>query len=294
MTKRVLFLTVAGAALLGCGANGAAPTLDPSFGLVADAGSEDAINASGEDAAVVDDGTASDGSPDGERGACPIRQTAATSAGAARSAGFTGSDQAYYSLYDVACQSTDDCSASCLTAGGSASSCGGASECPDALAGDQRTCLPPTYWLNAKGALSQSGSTMNAAMLILVDLDYHDALVVSDFKLDLPNDAVITGIQFKVRRSADTGAAADDAVRILKNGIPVGADRGQPGSWPMTLTWATFGDAYDTWGESWTPADVRASGFGLSIAPRYDATAGNDRAHIDSIRATVFYAAPCK
>ena len=37
---------------------------------------------------------------------------------------------------------------------------------------------------------------------------------------------------------------------------------------------------------SWKPADVRSSGFGISITPRFTATKGNDRAHIDSVRAT--------
>jgi hypothetical protein len=34
-------------------------------------------------------------------------------------------------------------------------------------------------------------------------------------------------------------------------------------------------------------------GFGLSIEPRYTSAAGNDRAHVDSVRVTVFYTAPC-
>jgi hypothetical protein len=40
-------------------------------------------------------------------------------------------------------------------------------------------------------------------------------------------------------------------------------------------------------------ADIRATGFGLSIAPRYTSTVGNDRAYIDSVRAVVFFTPAC-
>jgi hypothetical protein len=87
--------------------------------------------------------------------------------------------------------------------------------------------------------------------------------------------------------------AVDDSVQILRNGAPVGFDRRQTGAWPVALTYATYGGPSDTWGVTWSPADLRSSGFGISIAARYTSSLGNDRAHIDSVRVTVVYTRPC-
>jgi hypothetical protein len=117
--------------------------------------------------------------------------------------------------------------------------------------------------------------------------------LVTTFAIDVPDGATIHGIAFDVERNADSGLAADDTIQIVRNGAVAGANRAKAGAWPTTLTDATYGGPDDTWGLAWTPADVRAGTFGLSVAPRYVDTAGNDRAHVDAVRATVFYTVDC-
>jgi hypothetical protein len=156
-------------------------------------------------------------------------------------------------------------------------------------------CLPPTYWRYLGSGVSESDMTTRAAELTLVTIDYLDALVLTGFNVSIPENATIVGIQFQVRRNADDGFAVDDAIRILQNGSPVGLDHRQAGAWPRELTYMIYGGMNDAWGVSWVPEDFRSAGFGISIAPRYTGpTAGNDRAHIDSARATVFYYLPCE
>jgi hypothetical protein len=58
-------------------------------------------------------------------------------------------------------------------------------------------CIPPAYWLYVAQALSESGMTTSAAILPLVEGNYHDALVFSDFHIDIPDRAEILGIQFE-------------------------------------------------------------------------------------------------
>jgi hypothetical protein len=136
--------------------------------------------------------------------------------------------------------------------------------------------------------------TTNAAELILVDIPYDDPLVLTHFGVSIPDDATITGIQFKIRRGTLTSNAVDDTVQILQNGAPVGANHGQSGAWPGALAYGSYGGAYDLWGASWTVADVRSNDFGVSISPRYNGpVAGNERAYIDSVRVTVFYRTAC-
>jgi hypothetical protein len=273
----------------------------PSSG--SDAGSRDGTASPSDSSADVDAITADDAStmsndtgdtqPDAPPPACPIQQTNPAPAGAATSAGFSGTDAQYYALYNVACQTASDCSGPCVSAGGTTDSCTNGSACVAQGQDGGMACLPPTYWLSTSGALSESGATASAAQLILVMNPYDDALALSNFGISIPDGSTITGIQFKVRRATLTGLAVDESVRILKGGTPVGANRAQPAAWPMTLDYGSYGGAYDTWGTAWTPADLRSTGFGISIAPKYTGTAGNERAYIDSVRVTVFYTTPC-
>jgi hypothetical protein len=154
-------------------------------------------------------------------------------------------------------------------------------------------CIPPAYWLKTSEALSDSDADTGAAEVVLVDTPYHDALLLTDFHLSVPDDATVIGIQFDLQRDSFDGETVDAAVQVLRNAAPVGVDHSQSGPWPQTLKSTTYGGRSDTWGVSWTPADMNAGGFGLSVAPKITATKGNDRAHVDSVRATVFYSSPC-
>ncbi len=235
---------------------------------------------------------------------CTEEQTGTTSAMAAKSAGFTGTAAAYYGLYTSSCRTAADCAAACVAAGGTTTSCSAgsqcvdgsdcASDCGDAGSDAGLSCLPPTYWLEASAALSASGMTDNAAEIILVQNPYEDALVLTNFGVNVPDGVTITGIQFGVRRASIVGYADDGTIQVLKNGSPVGTNHAQNDSWPTSLAYAEYGGSMDTWGVTWTPDEIRSSGFGVSIAPQYTGPAsGNEHAYIDSVRVTVYFETPC-
>ena len=92
-----------------------------------------------------------------------------------------------------------------------------------------------------------------------------------------------------MRRNSLDEHAVDDSVHILKNGVAVGPDRSKTARWPAELAYASYGGPSDTWGQTWTAADLQATGFGIAIAARYTETAGNDRAYVDFVRAQVYY-----
>jgi hypothetical protein len=81
----------------------------------------------------------------------------------------------------------------------------------------------------------------------------------------------------------------DYAVRVMRNGQPVGEDKKLSATWPTTLTYAIYGGPSDTWGVTWTPADLANAQFGLSFATLYTETAGNTRAYVDFARVWVYY-----
>jgi hypothetical protein len=232
---------------------------------------------------------------DSPSSACLIQHTTPGHAGAARSAGYSGTGVAYDALYGAPCQMASDCAPACVAAGGDAASCATGSECLAGSGSDGGLgCLPPTYWRTVAGALSESNTTTNAAELILVANPYDDEILLTNFGVSIPDAATITGIQFRVRRATIAGNAVDGAIQILQNGSPVGDNRALADAWPGILTYASYGGAYDLWGVAWTSADIQSTGFGISIAPKYTGpSAGNERAYIDSVRVTVFYRASC-
>jgi len=126
-----------------------------------------------------------------------------------------------------------------------------------------------------------------------VDTTYYDSLQLTSFGLTVPAGAAVVGIQFDVLLNSDAGLGVDESVKALRNGAPVGADHSTSTPWPTSITYVTYGGPTDTWGTTWLATDVENGGFGISVAPRYTGTAGNDRAHIAAARATIFYATSC-
>jgi hypothetical protein len=202
----------------------------------------------------------------------------------ARSAGWQGTLADYSSLYNVSCANLEPCVSSCTQSGGTKESCTAGSEC---ITGTDPHCLPPTYWRYEDKALAADGDT---AEQTIVKINYQDPLLLRDFGVTLPTGAAIQGIQFDVLRSSLTeNEVVDYAVRVMRNGQPVGEDKKLSGTWPTTLTYATYGGPRDTWGVSWTPADLTSAQFGLSFATLYTQTAGNTRAYVDFARVWITY-----
>lgn len=212
----------------------------------------------------------------------------------ARSAGFSGTVELYSELYDVSCQSVDDCVAACLERGGSTAMCE-ASECVEGLPNESSHCLPATTWRNLE-ALQAEGQdpARDGATLTLVNNPYRDRLIADDFRFSIPDDATITGITVHVRRAADRlDVAVDDSVRLTSADGIRATDRSSPLKWSTELQEITYGGPTDLWGEPWSPADVNSPDFGVALSVAYTQTAGNGRAYVDIVYATVHYRAPC-
>lgn len=264
-------------------------------GALATGGAGGTAGAQASGGASASGGAPATGGASGSGGAgnCPTVSAGPTGPHAARSSGYAGNLTDYGALYDTACTTLQDCANACVAAGGTRDSCTMGSECIEgAVAGGAKHCLPPTYWRYADQALTESADWTGAAEQTVVVIAYQDPLLVSDFRLTAPAGSTIRGIQFDVRRSADPLQAVDHAIRVLRDGAPVGTDHKKSDPWPGDLAYVTFGGPTDLWGTTWTAADVQTAGFGISIADKYTATAGNARAYVDYVKATVFYSPP--
>jgi cysteine-rich repeat protein len=116
-------------------------------------------------------------------------------------------------------------------------------------------------------------------------------LKATDFGFALNPAAIIVGIQVDIQKqvSASGQIAHDKAVRIVKGGTIGATDRSDANAWPTPTPPPTvYGGPTDLWGESWTAADINASGFGVAISAK-DSVSGA-LAQVDSFAITVFYA----
>jgi hypothetical protein len=212
----------------------------------------------------------------------------------ARSSGFAGTQEQYNELYDLGvCQTDDDCGGPCLERGGTPEMCAG-NYCMEST---ENYCLPATIWTNVQ-TLAAEGSDIYAdgAQLVLWSDPYRDFLIVDDFKLEVPSSATVLGITVTVRRAAGgPNEAVDAGVHIVKGGVMGSADRSTATPWnDMTFANVDFGGPSDLWGETWTPAEVNAAGFGVAFSAQYTQSAGNGRAYVDIVYVTVHYTTICQ
>lgn len=116
-------------------------------------------------------------------------------------------------------------------------------------------------------------------------------LQVSGFGFSIPLTATITGITVEIEKRGSIGSnIQDNGLRLLKGGVQVGSNLANFGSaWPTTDTYTSYGGCANLWGETWTPADINATDFGLTFASIDYTCGGVTTSYIDHIRITVCY-----
>jgi hypothetical protein len=115
-------------------------------------------------------------------------------------------------------------------------------------------------------------------------------LIVEEFDLTLPPDAIIEGIEVHVGRFANYGAVIKDQdARLMKRGEAAGMSKPFGDEWEITYTARAYGGATDLWDTTWTPVDLNNDGFGFQFAVRYTDLSGNARAYVDAISITFYY-----
>lgn len=125
----------------------------------------------------------------------------------------------------------------------------------------------------------------------LVQGEYSDYLVVTDFGFTLPSNAVIYGIEVELECHRSSGNIKNFRSRLMKDGNLSSVDVIANGLWPRPNDDIyTHGDANDTWGEYWTASDINASNFGYAMAIDMTSNDGkNHTAMVDDIRIKIYY-----
>ena len=108
----------------------------------------------------------------------------------------------------------------------------------------------------------------------------------------IPAGSTIDGIKARFEKRAQTALQIKDwDVKLVKAGSEQGDDKGSAAWWTTTDTYVVHGGAGDLWGLAWTPADINAGNFGVSISAR-----NNDLspryALVDHVQIKVYYTEP--
>jgi hypothetical protein len=156
---------------------------------------------------------------------------------------------------------------------------------------------------------SGSRTWVNPQNAILPDLAYATAsskstgwynstyLKTSLHNFSVPANAIIRGVSVYGDVSMQTpmmpgfGQVASGPVRLVKNGVIVGDDRGSDNSfWSSSGLW---GGPKIQWGVPLTPSDVNSASFGSVVSAAISADGTNiSSARVDALRMSVYYTLP--
>jgi hypothetical protein len=144
-----------------------------------------------------------------------------------------------------------------------------------------------TSWSNPGNVTASDDSRAEAVFTL--DGDSAD-LKATNFGFNIPSDATISGIVAEVERSASGGVGVTDKkIAIVKGGTISATNRADTITvWPTADAYKSYGSSTDLWGETWAPADINSSEFGLAVAA---SSPDLDVAGVDNIRITVHYTA---
>ena len=117
--------------------------------------------------------------------------------------------------------------------------------------------------------------------------------------INIPTGSTINGITVEIERSIAeaTSNTRDESVKIIKDGTITGDEKADTGTfWPVNSgdAYATYGGSTDTWGATWTVANINSSNFGVAAQAKnaVPTKPTTETAQVDHIRITVTYTAP--
>lgn len=149
-------------------------------------------------------------------------------------------------------------------------------------------------WVNPNNAQAEDGVVTTSQSLSSSGANSKTHyLLCTNFGFSIPNNATITGILAEIKKKTTQGNIQDSIVSVIKSNGSIGStNKAILTNWvAFTLTYASYGNSSDLWGETWTPADINNSNFGLAISATL-VVANVNIANIDDVRITVSYTLP--
>lgn len=151
-----------------------------------------------------------------------------------------------------------------------------------------------TSWVDPTNVFSSDDTRASASLSGSGSNRFSRDLKVSGFDFSaIPDGSTIDGVVVEIERhvSSTSGSPRDDTIQLMKAGTAGGTNAASGSTWPTTDAYATYGGASDLWGNTLSTADIKDSGFGVSIKAVKTAGKSSTTARVDHIRITVYYTA---
>ena len=150
-------------------------------------------------------------------------------------------------------------------------------------------------WSNAGNITASDNSYATATFNGGMGGGGFDYLKATNFGFSIDSGATIDGIEVIIERKDAGGSITDSEIKILNGDGSAGvgsSNKSGGAAWPTSDASTTFGGSSDTWSETWTPAKVNSSDFGVYIRCSSGAGFGqSDTASVDHVQITVHYTA---
>ncbi|WP_144281885.1 Ig-like domain-containing protein [Chryseobacterium echinoideorum] len=146
-----------------------------------------------------------------------------------------------------------------------------------------------TGWANPGNVVSSNNVNTTSAN-IAANGGTSQYLEIPFPSLTIPTGYTIVGIAVGIERNGSVvNSIRDNIIQLLRNNIPVGANRASTAVfWPTADATVSYGDASDLWGTTWTAGDFANTKLRIQA---FNNSASAATANIDYVTFTVFYAA---
>jgi hypothetical protein len=154
-------------------------------------------------------------------------------------------------------------------------------------------------WANPSNAISSNAiSSISAGLVTTGITTTSNYLYVQNFGFNIPANAIICGIALKLEHKQEgasgTSSVKDNAIYLTKTSGLAGTNHALPWDWTSFYANVVHGSSSDTWGTTWTAADINSPNFGAAISVKLSSSGGDIflAADIDHVSITVFYTVP--
>lgn len=122
---------------------------------------------------------------------------------------------------------------------------------------------------------------------------YSQYLKSSSHGFSIPASATIDGIEVKITGYSSGFGVAEDRMRLVKGGVIGSVNRASTGWTNGQVQTYTYGGAADLWGETWAPANINASSFGVAMSAYLEADSGEGSSlFVTDMNIKVYYSTP--
>ena len=161
----------------------------------------------------------------------------------------------------------------------------------------------PNHGLSTVVIANHAQTWQNTSNILLADQRFtsvalsigqvSDTLEVANFRMNVPEDAVITGITVTINKGAAGSGISDNSVKLIRNGQVCGQEHANTEQWSANAQTVLYGADDDKWGMDLTPADVNSYAFGVVLCVSNSIYGiENNTANIDYINVSVSYKKP--